>query len=629
MADLKPLKLRREVARASRARALVNPYAQVLVDHQIFHLDHVFDYLVPESLSESAMVGALVEVEIGHTLTQGIVLERFSERSNHGELKEIVKVLSAAHYVLPDQLLKFEAAAQRYGANPWDFIRSCVPPFSKVGERKALDFEETREEFLPQISPHELPSVLSEKLLSTKKLICAIETPISLPYWKLIAAIAIQRSSVGDVLVIAPNERELLLLNQELITRGANPTVIVTSSGKSERYFKYLQARSKNRKIILGTRSLVLLPLAKNSTIIIQDDVDESHYERRSPTWNTRDLVQLREADDSVIFISSTLSLEIANRVAQGSMVLFRFPALERMRVKSSNSELSQDFFSVIREGLKRGSVLVSVGATGYVTSFSCQKCRNIALCECGGKLYFPARSTNPLCATCTAVVIEWQCPWCQGNKPRILRSGVLRKVEEFGRAFSSHSIISSSAQNPVPVLADGKHLVLSTAGVEPRGVYAAVVFLDLEGRLLRTTLRAIEELRLHILRTLSMLEPGGDTYFALPPSDAFLQSLLRRNTLDTVHREIAERDAVFLPPNFFVAVITGIAVGDSMKIFETIPDLEVIGPFLRSGKKSVLLKAPMARMQEIVQLLVQINRVQSMRKEPLLSYRLNPYSLN
>ena len=65
------------------------------------------------------------------------------------------------------------------------------------------------------------------------------------------------------------------------------------------------------------------------------------------------------------------------------------------------------------------------------------------------------------------------------------------------------------------------------------------------------------------------------------------------------------------------------------MKIFETIPDLEVIGPFLRSGKKSVLLKAPMARMQEIVQLLVQINRVQSMRKEPLLSYRLNPYSLN
>ena len=629
MAEVKPLKLRREFARARRARALVNPYARVLVDHQIFHLEHYFDYLVPEELSETAVIGALVEVEIGHGLTQGIVLDRSSERASHGELKELLKVLSIAPYVLPEQITLLESAAHQYGTSPWDFIRSCVPPFSKVGERRFLEIGKVVTRDLPENAKQELPASLHERLVSPTQLICAIETPISNPYWQLIAAIAIERLVVGNVLVIAPNEREMDLLNIELLERGTTPHVISSSSGKSESYLQYLQTRSIDPKIILGTRSSTLLPLSGNSTIIIQDDVDESHYERRSPTWNTRDLVRLREASDSVIFISATIGLEIANRITQGNLTLFRFPERERIRVRSANPLKPQDYYSVIREGLRGGSVLVSVGATGYVTSFSCQKCRNVALCDCGGKLYFPTRATNPVCATCTTVVIGWNCPWCQESKPRILHSGVLRKVEEFGRAFPRHSIISSSAENPVSILPDGRHLVISTPGVEPRGIYAAEVFLDLEGRLLRTTLRATEELRFHILRTLSMIEAGGETYLDLLPSDAFLQSLLRRNTLDAAQREVAERDAVLLPPNFFVALVTGPSVGDSKRIFETLPDVEIVGPFLRSGKKSVLLKAPIGRTREIVEMLVQVNRVQSMRKEPLLSYRLNPYSLN
>ncbi len=629
MAEVKPLKLRREFARARRSRALVDPYARVLVDHQIIHLEHYFDYLVPEELSESAAIGALVEVEIGHILTQGIVLNRSSERANQGELKEILKVLSIAPYLLSEQITLFEAAAHQYGASPWDFIRSCVPPFSKVGERRFLEIQEVAPRDLPKDAKQELPTSLHERLVSPTQLICAIETPISHPYWQLIAAIAIERLMVGNVLVVTPNERELNLLILELLSRGITPLVISSSSGKSERYFQYLQTRSTEPKIILGTRSSTLLPLSGNSTIIIQDDLDESHYERRSPAWNTRDLVRLREANNSVIFISATISLEIANRITQGELTLFRFPEQERIRIRSANLEKSQDYYSTIREGLRRGSVLVSVGATGYVTSFSCQRCRNVALCECGGKLYFPTRAINPVCATCTTVVIGWKCPWCQENRPRILHSGVLRKVEEFGKAFPQQSIISSSAENPVSILPDGRHLVISTSGVEPRGIYAAEVFLDLEGRLLRTTLRAAEELRFHILRNLSMIEAGGETYLELLPSDAFLQSLLRRNTLDSAQREIAERDAVLLPPNFLVALVTGTLVGDSKRIFETLPDVEVVGPFLRSGKKSVLLKAPIGLTREIVELLVQVNRVQSMRKEPLLSYRLNPYSLN
>lgn len=627
MAEVKPLRLRQQKAQHFRPRAAACPIARVLVDHQILHLDQIYEYEVPELFTESASVGALVEIEFGHALTQGVILERREEAESGGTLKEILKVLTLEPYVMSDQLLNIQRAAITYGTNPWDFLRRCVPPFSKVGERNFRSTVAASGSNTPFVTS--LPKTLTKILNNPSKLICAIELPTSALYWELIAAVAIERHRHGSVLVLLPNERELLLLDGALREAREESIAIVSTVGKSERYESYLQSRSAKPVIILGTRSSALLSLSTHASILVVDDMDESHYERRSPTWNTRDLVALREEDLSVIYMSASISLEIASRVSEGSLPLYRFPPFAPIRFHSAASPQESDYFSIIGEGLSKGSVLVSVGATGYVTSFSCQKCRNIALCACGGKLYFPARSVNPRCATCSTEFIEWRCSWCQENKPRIVRSGVIRRAEEFGRSFPRHSVLSSSATNPVSLLPDGTHLVLSTPGVEPRGEYSAVLFLDLEGRLLRTTLRATEELRLHILRTLTMLASGGEVYFALPPSDPFLQSILRGKPLGAAEREIAERDAAQLPPHFCTVLIVGERVEIVKDVLVSVAQMELLGPFLREGKKTILVKAPHESQGEIVRLLSHVNRINSMRKEPLLTYQINPYSLN
>jgi len=627
VAEVKPLKLRQEKAQHFRARATRNPVARVLVDHQVVHLEQIYEYNVPEIFSEIACVGALVEIEFGHTLTQGVILERYAQAENAGALKEIQKVLTIAPYVLPDQILNIERAAALYGTSPWDLLRRCVPPFSKVGERNFLS---TVLDERGTIAPaRALPHSLAEILQEPAQILCAIELPSSQSYWELLAAIALERLRFGSVLVLLPNERELLLLEATLQEIGYEAITIATAAGKSDRYSSYLKSRSAKPLIILGTRSSALLPLSANATVLVVDDMDESHYERRSPTWNTRDLIALREGDVSVIYVGTSISLEIALRISEESLPLYRFPTPPPIRFHSANSPQESDYFEIVRAGLQKGSVLISVGATGYVTSFSCQKCRNVALCSCGGKLYLPARSVNPRCATCSTEFIEWRCPWCQESKPRIVSSGVTRKAEEFGRSFPRYSILASSAAHPISALPDGTHLVISTPGVEPRGEYAAIVFLDLEGRLLRTTLRATEELRLHILRTLSMVARGGETYFALPPSDAFLQSILRGKPLGAAEREISERDAAQLPPRFCTVLIHGERAESLKEVLSPVAQIELLGPFLREGKKTILVKAPSKSLAEIVLLLSHVNRINSMRKEPLLTYQINPYSLN
>lgn len=630
MAAVRPLKLKQEQFRPTLPAASNLPFALVLVDHQVVHLGQEYEYVIPEVLSEAAVVGALVEVEFGRSLTQGVIVERRAEPTSAGALKDIRKVLSREPYVKADQIALINAAANLYGTNPWDFIRTCIPPFSKGGEREFITAPERRKISHPESKA--LPTSLTEFLAKRERFTCAILLPSSTPYWDLIAEISIVRAEFGTVLLLLANERELDLISRALLNRGVEPLGIIATQGKSRRYRNYLISRSYNGGIILGLRSasLTSLPtIMQSCTIIVLDDVDESHYERQSPTWNTRELIRLREEDHSVIYASSTVSLEISARILQGALPIYRFPAPESPKFRSASSTREADYFPLISQGLLTGSVLICVGGSGYVTSFSCQQCRNIALCECGGKLFFPTRGSTPRCSTCTSEFLEWSCSWCHSTKTRVVRSGVAHKAEEFGRSFPRHSVIQSSAQNPIAELPSGSHLVISTPGMEPRGSYSTIIFLELEGRLMRTALKASEELRLQIFRALSMLVKGGEVYLDLPPDDTFLQSILRNNPLMAAERELEARGAADFLPAAINIVITGEILDQAKRLVSDIEGVEVVGPFLRAGKKSALIKAPLARREELIELLRSLNRVQSMRKKGLLTYQINPYSLN
>ena len=627
MVEVKPLKLRQERVLKTRSPAAHLPFATILVEHQIVHLEEEYEYFIPEELSLKAVVGSLVEVEFGKLLTRGIILERSVKPKSAGELKEVSKVLSGEPYVTMEQIALIRRSADLYGTNSWDFIRSCIPPYSKTGERNFAARTE-----LIKIGPREskgLPRNLIDFLQSTQRVTCAIELPSSTPYWNLIAEISIERAQLGSVLLLCANERELNLIGSALSERGEDPLTLLASSGVSERYANFLRTRSSFSQIILGLRSSVLSALPQESTIIVVDDVDESHYERRSPTWNTRELTQLREGEHSVIYASTTISLEIADRVLREDLPLYRFPLPTPIKFHNASEPSEAKYFELIGKGLRNGSVLISVGQSGYVTSFACQNCRNIALCSCGGKLYLPKRGVSPQCSTCGTESIEWACEWCHGTSPRAIRRGVARRAEEYGRAFPGRSVIHSSAENPVQFLPEGKHLALSTPGLEPRGIYSAIIFLDIEARLLRTTLRAQEDLRLQMERALSMIEAGGDVYIDLPPAEPFLQSVLRHNPLLAAQRELESRsEAAFLPTQVNI-VLSGEALDGAKRVISPIVGIETVGPFLRDGKESLLIKAPRERRSELVNVLRSLNRVQSMRKEGLLTYQIDPYSLN
>jgi len=104
------------------------PVAKIRVDTGVFHLDQLYDYIVPEKLSDSALIGVRVQLPFGGRETEGIISARVAHPDRAGELKAITKVLSPHAVATEATLTLIENAAQLYCCNPWDLIRSAIPP---------------------------------------------------------------------------------------------------------------------------------------------------------------------------------------------------------------------------------------------------------------------------------------------------------------------------------------------------------------------------------------------------------------------------------------------------------------------------------------------------------------------
>jgi primosomal protein N' (replication factor Y) len=112
-------------------------------------------------------------------------------------------------------------------------------------------------------------------------------------------------------------------------------------------------------------------------------------------------------------------------------------------------------------------------------------------------------------------------------------------------------------------VVEDRPALVVATPGAEPRvdGGYAAALLLD--GRLMldRPDLRAAEESVRRWLAAVSLVRPsseGGTVVLVADPALAPVQAVVRHDPAGFAARELAEREALHLPPAWRLAELTG-----------------------------------------------------------------------
>ena len=622
-----PLRLKvQEATRSHTVAAISNPVVRVWVETGLSHLDPVYDYLVPQELSNQVIVGVRVSVDFAGRDVDGFVIERV-EAATAGNLKFVEKVLSPVPLLNAETIALITAVSCRWASSPQDLLSVAVPS-------RVISAEKGKEFHLPSPTggKRSAPSHAYYQFIPGEDPFKTLTTWIS------------SRRQHGGVLVILPEVKELYSLSVEMERAGFTFALLDSSLPRSQRYSTFLDVASGSIDVVIGTRSAIFAPVKNLQTIIVYREGSQSHYEVRHPGWNTREVAILRSQLGLIDLTfagfspSSELALMLDEQIIASKG---KGAKVEASAYQQSHGELLPDrIFTPIRKALERGSVLFLVPRKGYSQAISCRSCRNIALCACGGRISFGGSERGYSCSLCDKNSQSWSCSWCKKSQPYLLGRGNVRYAQEIGRAFPGFPVFSSDAENPIDSIDAPHSLVLATAGMAPRidGGYYAVVITDGDTLFSQLDLRAHERARESIMQATSLLAPQGKSLVVIDSSHPMVAALSRWNLGPLLTRELREREQTQLPPyvhaitmefeeNEISSFITGI---EAARTSGRIPQsTRILGPSKIDATRSrLVLTVSRQDGQELIDFLSTYRKKRATSKKSIPIMRIDPYDL-
>jgi primosomal protein N' (replication factor Y) (superfamily II helicase) len=620
-------RLRAEVAVAPSGPVAERlPIARVRVDTGVFHLDQLYDYTVPEKLSELVAPGVRVQLPFGNRETEGIVVSRVASPERAGTLKAITKVLSPHCVATTASLALIDKAAEFYCCNPWDLLRSAIPP-RVASVDKELSVTQT---------PTQLKRGINVRAFQSFRPFIASDRQITEIIDGFIKS--------GSVLIVAPDEKDVDRLISTLSHKFQHVLRLSSSSTREERYRNFLLAMRLQSSIVVGTRSAVFTPVNNLAAIIIYKESSPDHFDLRSPGWNSSTIARMRSDLEGIglVFTGFTPSVRVAYEIDR-STIKFNNQRTQVNVQAFSPSEgtlLPGRIYSEIKKALKKGPVLFVAPRKGYGNALLCAHCRNVALCKCGGRLSVSSKGLAPTCVHCGTGFPTWKCSYCARDKQYLAGRGIERAAEEISRAFPGFPVLISAGDVIKESVESKPALVLATPGAQPvaEGGYAAVVVLDAIRFFSHTDINGQERARELLFETASLVSSDGQVLLVLDDSHPVVAALARWNIAPLLKRELAERDELKLPPSVISAVLVMEQTSASAILSGLKKALEdgrlpsstrIFGAtILPKGQAKIVMHVSHDQSSSLGVMLHELQRKRSISKKDLFTLRIDPYSL-
>ncbi|HET9897161.1 MAG TPA: primosomal protein N' [Streptosporangiaceae bacterium] len=615
----------RPAARARQAAqvpAASLPVARVAVDVPLPHLDRLFDYLVPEPMSETAVPGCRVKVRFSGRLTAGYLVERAESSEHEGKLAFLHKVVSAEPVLAGEIAGLARAVADRYGGTMADVLRLAIPPRHASAESPPP---------VPSVPAPAMPAptmpapTVPAPTVAAPTVAAPAPASVALPGWQpraggpwarypagqsyltalasgrtpravwaalpgqdwpheIAEAAAAARASGRGVLAVVPDARDLELLAAAMSAASGDAAFVSLSAklGPAERYRRWLAVRRREVRMVIGTRSAMFAPVADLGLVIIWDDGDDLHAEPRCPYPHARDVLLLRahRSSAAVLIGGFSRTAEAEQLLASGwarplaagrQTIRHQAPMI---RTAGDDCELERDeaartaripslALRTARAALADGPVLIQVPRRGYLAAVACQRCGlRIRCAACAGPVALAGPGQPLRCGWC-GTATQQNCFTCGNAGLRALVTGTRRTAEELGRAFPGVPVRTSSGASVLEAVPADAALVIATPGAEPRaaGGYSAAIFLDAWALLGRPSLRAAEEALRRWMNAAALVRPGaagGKVVVMADPAVPVVQALIRWDPGSYARRELAERAELRFPPSVRMAALTG-----------------------------------------------------------------------
>ena len=596
---------KRKRVKAEVPIAKIAPVAHVIIDSPLPHLDRLFDYAVPEKLSEAAKPGVRVRVRFAGKLTDGWLISRSDESEHPGTLAALANVISPEVVLVPEVLELANSVAARYAGTLSDVLRSAIP--NRHATAEATEFSNSPK--VSDVTPDAWNDYVGGPALIKRTI--AGEAPRAIvttgcddPAALLSQYAMTISASGGNVVVVVPDRAAIDRVVDALLALGCPKSavaVLAADDGPSVRYRNWLSVLRGSTSIVIGTRSAVFAPVSNLTAICVWDDWNETLSDPQAPYWHARDVAVLRstQQNTALVFIGATMSVEtcalmpwLVHVAKSRDQMRNESPkvrsALDEAGTKVNPAASGSRIPSTVMQGMKtalvKGPVLVLVSRLGYSPRIVCDSCRTSALCSaCNGPLMQTGRSSAPTCHLCGNLESNWTCKKCKGKSIRAAAVGSERTAEELGRAFPGIPVRSSTSDHILRTVDSRPAIVVATAGAAPiaQSGYAAAVLLDGNSMLSRPELSASQETFAKWNECASLVRPDGEVIVVADSEHHAVQALIRHDPAGFAQRELEQRAQVSLPPKVRLAILSGdqIDVDSALEMLDLNSETLVRGP--------------------------------------------------
>ena len=226
----------------------------------------------------------------------------------------------------------------------------------------------------------------------------------------------------------------------------------------NQRLKVWLRSKFGGIRIVIGTRSSVLMPLKNLGAIIIDEEHDQSYKQAEGFKFSGRDLAIKRAQIENIpVFLgSATPSLQTLKLVKEKKFK--KFDLLRRVDGKKPPKLIPLDIsdspllggiaiqtMSIIEATINKGEqVLIFLNRRGFAPLYECDNCGWVAKCSsCESNLVFHKSKNRLICHKCESVYgVNKTCPDCHSNEINTLGTGTERVEEVLRSTFKKVPII-------------------------------------------------------------------------------------------------------------------------------------------------------------------------------------------
>ena len=426
-----------------------------------------------------------------------------------------------------------------------------------------------------------------------------------------------------SVLVLVPEINLIPQLEKRFKNRFSGDIGVYHSRQTSNQRLKvWLRSKFGEIKIVIGTRSSVLIPLKDLGAIIVDEEHDQSYKQADGFKFSGRDIaIKRSQIEDIPIFLgSATPSLQTLKLVKEKKYKKYDLlrrvdgkkpPKLIPLDISESSmlGGIAAQTMDIINSVIKRGEqVLIFINRRGFAPLYECDNCGWVAKCSsCESNLVFHKSKNRLICHRCESVYrVNDSCPDCSSNEINILGTGTERVEEILKSTFKKVPIIrmdydSTRLKGSIDAIYEeaekSKQAILVGTQMLSKGhdfpKVTLCVILNADGGLLSPDVNSVEKISQQLIQVSGRAGRNNNLAKVIIqtryPNDENLKKIKTGDYQIVAERCLKTNKALDIPPYSNISILRAISPNPQIgikfldkahKILKNKKNVDVIGPF-------------------------------------------------